>query len=149
MGAPAFIIHLIAATEFRKGPAVFTGAEKAIVPLQCTAYQAFNTCFPPANLISWGLSSEIPNHGGSLPKLETFIPTGTLFWKNNFVLPQEWQSTRVSLPWRIHGRALDYSSCGCKESDATEQLTLLVLSLYKINLNYRIECYSIARLLQL
>ena len=31
---------------------VFTGIEKEIVPLQRPAYQAFNACFPAANLIS-------------------------------------------------------------------------------------------------
>lgn len=35
-----------------KSTTVFTGIEKEIVPLQRPAYQAFNACFPAANLIS-------------------------------------------------------------------------------------------------
>ena len=42
---------------------------------------------------------EIPNHSGSLPKLETFIPTGTLFWKLILHFPWEWQSTPVPKNW--------------------------------------------------
>ena len=46
----------------------------------------------------------------------------------------EWQPTPVFLPGELHGqRSLaGYSSWGCKESDAAEQLTLSLLSFFQL-----------------
>ena len=48
-------------------------------------------------------------------------------WIRKIPWKREWQSTPVFLPGKFHGQRIlvAYSPWGCKESDKTEQLTLL------------------------
>ena len=75
------------------GPSVFPSGEPGVSAQQCLLGQKrqLSHCSALRTLLSTLVSQlltlflgtefkrEIPNHSGSLPKLETFIPTGMLF----------------------------------------------------------------------
>ena len=80
------------------------------------------SCFTHIKKWGWGgrglknLPANARDRGvvGSIPQVRR-IP-----WR------RKWQSTPVFLPGKSHGQRslLDYSPCGCRESDRTEQLSV-------------------------
>ena len=60
----------------------------------------------------------------------SFRRPGFDLWVGKILWRREWQPTPIFLPREFHGQRslLGYSPWGCKESDGTEQLTLLLSS---------------------
>jgi len=55
-------------------------------------------------------------------------------WVGKIPWRRKWQPTPVFLPGKFHGQRnlAGYSPWDCKESDMTEQLTLLLLRIYHL-----------------
>ena len=86
-------------------------------------------------LLHWQMDSLPPCH-------LSWIPGGGIPWR------REWTSTPVFLPGEFHGqRSLaGYSPWGCKESDRTERLTLLLLPGKPQSLPDKIFKFSLAEM---
>ena len=78
----------------------------------------------------------------------TTVPPGLDPWVGKIPWRREWLSTLVSLSGEFHGQKslAGYSQWGCKTSDTTEQLTLLLLPGKPQSLSDKIFKFSLAEM---
>ena len=79
-------------------------------------------------IIVWGASG---SSDGKEPACMQCRRVGLNLWIGNIPWRREWQLTAVFLPGESHGQTslAGYSPWGCKESDGTERLTLIMVIL--------------------